>query len=812
MSVRPVEIGWIETISGDVARGCVALNKGVPFRPLVLAIVSGKVVGYARPETLRGEQERLDCTIELWDFTIDLGALDQFSRPCTVEFALSTNGLPLHGSPVRLDALSMGHIDSWNGGLLVGWAYDPRNSTAYIDGFSGDEFLFSWPCTVNREDLQDAGIRSVSHGFEIPLSHLTRSPPQDLRFRIAGTQHFLEPPQRQEGVGGGWSDYVGSFADAKQARNALLAALAGGKVDDGRLVKLSFDCLQYLLDRLSAAENRLTDEIELDKLFGAAEGDARGSDPTVDRVLTEMALLAEPEDTGNLVEITRNKIVPAWASFPERRTAIENSLLASRSSQCAHAAAIALRSCDFMRPAAAAYEAGLRLAGRATPHQVRTLTELRSWAGYGNFDFSDAASPIVGLRSPKRQALYVLWRSLPYDTTGYATRSHYLLRELQRIGADVIAVTRLGYPWDAEKRLPARAMIECIDGITYVHLGGLTASRETMGLDAYIRECADRIAQIALIFGADIIHSASNWLAGLPALIAARKIRVPFAYEVRGLWEIARACNNPGYEKSDHYALFERMETCVAAKSDIVFSITRQIAAELRRRGVDRNDIIVVPNGFDSQRFVPAEKDQSLRRRFGIGEEIVLGFIGTFAAYEGLIDLCHACVRLRARGKRFRLLLVGDGPDFEKLQEFAHGELSEELIMVGRVPFNEAPAYYTLLDLAVFPRLPTLITDLVSPLKPFEAMAMAKPIIASNVDALADIVQDGETGWLFPKGDIRALENLLIGAIDNPARLTEAGGKARAWAEKNLTWHASASSILNGWDKLRANSIHNSDD
>ncbi|MEI9927202.1 MAG: glycosyltransferase [Sphingomonas sp.] len=210
---------------------------------------------------------------------------------------------------------------------------------------------------------------------------------------------------------------------------------------------------------------------------------------------------------------------------------------------------------------------------------------------------------------PAERALYCLWRSVPHDTNGYATRSHYLLRGLSHVGADVAAVTRFGYPWDMGADQEARTdhgLRQVIDGVPYYRLGSAIGNRRHVPTDYYLRECALRIAHLARLLDVKLIHSASNWMVGYPAALAAEMLGLPFVYEVRGLWEITRYSADFDYLNCDHYELFHRMETETVKRAALVLPITQAIGAELVERGaVDPGRLRIVPNGVEAGRFEP---------------------------------------------------------------------------------------------------------------------------------------------------------------------------------------------------------------
>ena len=201
---------------------------------------------------------------------------------------------------------------------------------------------------------------------------------------------------------------------------------------------------------------------------------------------------------------------------------------------------------------------------------------------------------------------------------------------------------------------------------------------------------------------------------------------------------------------------------------------------------------------------MPAERDRKLAARLGIPVDVpVIGYVGTFVAYEGLEDLASACGLLKASGMKFRLLLVGN----ENASGLGRGRISDEidriakeegfadwLIMTGRVPHNDVVAYYTLIDICPFPRKPWPVCEMVSPLKPLEALAMEKAVVVSSVRALAEMIENGVRGLVFEKGSVVALAAALARLVESPDERRRFGKSGRAWVIEKRTWRAIAQS------------------
>jgi glycosyltransferase involved in cell wall biosynthesis len=201
--------------------------------------------------------------------------------------------------------------------------------------------------------------------------------------------------------------------------------------------------------------------------------------------------------------------------------------------------------------------------------------------------------------------------------------------------------------------------------------------------------------------------------------------------------------------------------------------------------------VVVIPNAVDVERFRPVPRDDALAASLGIAPgEPVVGYISTFTAYEGIRFLLEAAATLRGRGRGFRLLLVGDGRDRDALVEQAHrlGLDDGTLVMPGRVPNDEIGRYYSVIDMFVVPRTTDRVSTLVTPLKPFEAMAMERALVASDVPPLREIVTPGETGLLFRPEDAADLATVLEGLLDDPALRRRLGRQAREWVAAERTW------------------------
>lgn len=406
-------------------------------------------------------------------------------------------------------------------------------------------------------------------------------------------------------------------------------------------------------------------------------------------------------------------------------------------------------------------------------------------------------SPPKGRSTPAYEpdpasALAVLSQSMPHTSGGYATRTHGILTGLAARGRRIEAVTRLGFPYD---RWPAasRQVVpesDTVDGIVY-HRVLTTARRYPQHpLADYVESTAAGVERLARAQRAALIHASSFYVAGMAGFTAARRLGIPFLYEMRGLEELMKVSRDPEFAGSGREAFLRELETGLASKADAALIITQALREEMVARGVPEDRAVVVPNGVHSHLFRPMDRDRDLEARLGVRGKAVIGYVGGLVDYEGVDLLLEAVARLRARrGDDFRVLVVGDGPFEQRIREVCVGAgLQDLVILTGRVPHAEVSRYLSLIDIAPFPRKPLPVCEMISPIKPLESMAMAKAVIASDVAALAEMVQDGVTGRLFRKGDVDHLAAVLGELLDDPAQRHTLGEAARSWVVRERDW------------------------
>ena len=306
-------------------------------------------------------------------------------------------------------------------------------------------------------------------------------------------------------------------------------------------------------------------------------------------------------------------------------------------------------------------------------------------------------------------------------------------------------------------------------------------------------ELARRIEEVAALEKPDILHAHSPALNGLAALRAGRRLGLPVVYECRAFWEDAAVDHGTSREWGPRYRLTRAMETRVFRRADAVTTICEGLRAEIASRGIPAAKITVIPNAVDTASFTfGAPASAALQQQLGLAGKTVLGFIGSFYAYEGIPLLLQALPALLRQHPQLRLLLVGGGPQAADIRDaIANLGLQEAVILTGRVPHEQVQDYYNLVDIFAYPRRPMRLTDLVTPLKPLEAMAQGRLVVASDVGGHRELIRHGDTGMLFYAGDADALAAAVNDLLARPEDWQPMRDRGRAFVEQERTWAAS---------------------
>ena len=347
------------------------------------------------------------------------------------------------------------------------------------------------------------------------------------------------------------------------------------------------------------------------------------------------------------------------------------------------------------------------------------------------------------------------------------------------------------------------AAIECLDGLVFHR----TAPRSLAGLRGEIGGIVAFARQIAVVvdtFKPDLIHAHSPVLDAIAALIVARRRRLPLVYEIRAFWEDAAVGNGTGTQGSLRYCATRRLETWAVRRADATAVICEGLRGDLIDRGIDPGKIMVSPNGVDLGLFGdPPPRDDALAMTLGLDGADVVGFIGSFYDYEGLDDLIAAMPALVAARPTAKLLLVGGGPMAKALRaQAAASAVAGAIRFVGRVPHEEVERYYGIVDILAYPRKRMRLTDLVTPLKPLEAMAQGRLVAASDVGGHRELIRDGDTGTLFAPDDPAAIATALTGMFADRSGWDARRDRARRFVAQDRNWSSNISRYIPVYQRL----------
>lgn len=397
--------------------------------------------------------------------------------------------------------------------------------------------------------------------------------------------------------------------------------------------------------------------------------------------------------------------------------------------------------------------------------------------------------------------LHILDHSLPLHS-GYTFRSQNLFRAQRQMGYEPVVVTS---PKHEENWSGKWAAKEDINGLIYYRTGhALPSSVPLMSEFKLMRLLYRRILAVAELEKPDIIHAHSPVLNVFPAIWVGRKLGLPVVYEIRAFWEDAAVDHGTYVEGSSKYRLTKWLETRACQQVDQVGILCNGLKNDLVRRGIPADKITPVFNGVNPDDFKPCAVDEEYRRAWRLQGKTVIGFIGSFYRYEGLDLLVRAFARLAVDHPNTVLLLVGGGEMEAELKTLiATQGLTGRVVLPGRISHERVPGVYALIDILAYPRYSMRLTELVTPLKPLEAMAMGKVLVASNVGGHQELIANGKTGVLFKAGDEQALVEALEGVLSDPEKREKLQQEGLAWVREQQTWKRTTAVYRDIYGKLK---------
>lgn len=391
------------------------------------------------------------------------------------------------------------------------------------------------------------------------------------------------------------------------------------------------------------------------------------------------------------------------------------------------------------------------------------------------------------------KVLHILEYSRP-NISGYSLRSDAIIRHQRALGIETAQLTSQRYQ-------EFSALAEDVDGVCYQRTPASTSFLRRIPLVNYMHHVdhlAKQIEAMVQQHKPDLIQTHSPMFNALAACRVGKKYGLPVTYEVRALWEDAAVDTGKTKEGSFRYKLIKRIEQMAFERVDAISCICEGLRNDLVQRGIPAEKIFVTPNAVDIHRFKPlTEADQTLQQQLQLTGKKVLAFVGTFFKYEGLATAIDAMAIISKQRPDIHLLLVGGGNEQAALkQQAAQLQLHDCITFVDRVPFEQVSSYYSLADALIFPRESIRLTELVTPLKPLEAMAQGKVVFASDIGGHRELIRHQETGLLFPPDSAEALANAILSYIDQTSLFEQLISNGLDFVNNERNWLNTARAYL----------------
>ncbi|MGO3699090.1 glycosyltransferase [Halomonas sp. AOP1-B1-8] len=400
----------------------------------------------------------------------------------------------------------------------------------------------------------------------------------------------------------------------------------------------------------------------------------------------------------------------------------------------------------------------------------------------------------------QRRIAYVVSHGQSYASNGYAIRTQGIAHALNQHGFEALCIVRPGRPWELGADHKSTRPEVNVKGVRYIHRRWLAGEKPKNEIE-HLEKSVEYFIELFKVYRPGVVLAASNAIVGLPAWVAAKRLGLPFYNEVRGFWELSRDAREPGYKNTQDFKIEAERDTFVAKQAQAVFTLNQPMKEELVKRGVKAANIALVPNGVSK---LPEIKpvDLVLKKKLGIehGDKVV-GYVGSFNAYEGLDVLLKACAKLVHQGEKIKLLLVGDDqPVTDAVSNQPTLSTATEdaswLIQVGRVPHERVADYYALIDTIVIPRKRLPVCELVPPMKAAEALAYGKRLVVSNVAPLAKHADKYEGVVSFTAGNVASLAQALQRSLKLPVPKRSSELLFSAYIEEMVTALKGGSAFL----------------
>ncbi|MGQ7787708.1 glycosyltransferase [Nesterenkonia sp. K-15-9-6] len=430
------------------------------------------------------------------------------------------------------------------------------------------------------------------------------------------------------------------------------------------------------------------------------------------------------------------------------------------------------------------------------------------------------ALPVTEARHPSGPVLHMVGKSLPDTQTGYTLRTQYTVQALQRQGIESIVAVQSG--GNSQEAVSVQSERQ-VDGVRIVQLAG--PARQDLGLLQWLIDNVEELYGLVVRERPSVIHAHSDFFNGVIATQVGEATGVPVVYESRGFWEeswLSRVARAQGWDDTEMifrlygspeaYEYRRRNERLVRERVGHVVTLARVMKDHIRQESagaaLEESKISLAPNAVDTDEFPVMTPSPRIRERLNLSKDTkIIGYISSIVEYEGIETLVKAFERIdkkyESRKDKVRLVIVGDGNYLSQVKKSVKQKGIKYVKFPGRVPHDEIIDYYSIIDIFVVPRRSTRVTQLVTPLKPFEAFSTGRTVVMSDVKALAEIREDaGDACESFPAGDAAALADVLEDLLEDDAKREAMAAAGARWVRESRTWDSNVPHYLSAYRRL----------
>ena len=394
--------------------------------------------------------------------------------------------------------------------------------------------------------------------------------------------------------------------------------------------------------------------------------------------------------------------------------------------------------------------------------------------------------------------VHIVYQSLP-NISGSSIRTRDLLMSQKEIGMFPFVISS---PF--QNGINEDADIDVINGVTHYrtynnnenHLvsegvsGLKKKTSKFFSVFKFYKSCFNIIKEEQ----PHIIHAHATFYCALTALFLSKKFNIPVIYEVRSLWEEREKKQAKSFPKRIVLKAITNLETFCMRKADKVIVINKELEKEISLRGV--KNISIIPNGVNTS-LINVQSTEKI----GITEDIVFGYVGSISPIEGLDLLAKASKELESENLNFSVRIYGDGVFLEPLKQLVRQLDLKNFYFLGKLKSEKISEAYRTIDVIVNPRLKSKISDTVTPLKPLEAMAYKKLVIASNVGGMRELIDDNINGLLFDSDNLTSLKKVLKQVIEKGID-NEIVDNGFSHVLNNKSWKQNAKKYFNIYKKI----------